>query len=319
MKRKNLPKCMYFKHSQYWLVKKNKWHPLGKSYPHAMAEYARLVTLGECGNEVAKLVEETINEAEKDLAENTIKQYRLCVEKISFAFQDFKVSQVKAKHIHQFMQGHSDTPNMANRMLSVLRMSFHRAVILEMCEFNPCLSIRRLKEKKRTRLMLHGEFMAIRAYDNDALKSIMDLCYLTAQRVSDILKIKMNDIYKDGIYIEQKKTQKKVFIKMSPDMNKAIQRAKKLHLKHVTPIYLLGQRNGRIRGYSGVKDLFNRAKTKAGIKDLTLHDIRAMALTKADKMGLNAKALAGHSTEQQLNTYLRDKTAVVVEGVGSIK
>lgn len=319
MKRSNLPSCMYFKHGKYYLVKKNKWHPLGASYPLAMAEYARLITAKNGKNEVAELVNDTVTELSETIKASTLNQYRLCEKNIAYAFQDFTIMQVRAKDIHEFMQANKSTPNLANRMLSVLRMSFNRAVILDLCSHNPCLSVARLKEHKRDRLMTHDEFMAIRSYPNDTLKCVMDLCYLTAQRISDVLKIKLSDISKEGIYFEQKKTGKKLFVSMSKDMQKAIDRAKIMNPKGVTPIYLLGLSSGKIRSYKGVSDLFARARTQANVLDVTLHDIRAMALTRADKMGLDAKSLAGHSTEQQTKTYLRDKSAIEVVGVGSIK
>ena len=315
MKRTDLPQCMYLKHGAYYLVKQNKWTPLGRDYPQAMAEYARMTTASKSENEVAYIVRLTLDEKAKDLAANTIKQYRLCEDKIATAFQNFRVSQVKPRDIMEFMQFHADTPNMANRMLSVLRMSFNKAVIMEMCNSNPTLSIKRFSENKRDVLMTNDQFNALKDYPNPILGVIMDLCYLTAQRIGDVLKIKVTDIGDEGITILQQKTKTLICVANQPALTEVVNRAKALHPRYLSPIYLLAQNNGRIRSYSATKDMFDRSRQLSGVSGVTIHDIRAKALTDADKIGLNATKLAGHHNESQTKSYLRDKSPQIVIGL----
>ena len=315
MKRKNLPSCMYFKHGAYYLIKQNKWVNLGRDYIHAMAEYARLTTAALGVNEVAYLVRITIDGKEKDLAANTVKQYRLCESKIAEAFQNFEARQVKPKHIMAFMEHHADKPNMANRMLSVLRMSFDKGVLLDMCDNNPTLSVKRHSEKKRDTLMTEKQFIALKSYPNPVVSCVLDLCYLTAQRIGDVLKIKLSDISVEGIEIIQQKTGKRILVQMNPALKDAITSAKEIHPKYLTPIYLLAQKNGKKRSYYAFKDMFDRARTHSGVSGVTIHDIRAMALTRADKLGIDATRLAGHGNEAQTQTYLRDKTPQIVVGL----
>lgn len=276
----------------------------------AMAEYGRLTSPQKYANSVAKLIKESIDQ--RDIKPNTLAQYRLCEEKISHAFQNFAVDQVETKDIAEFMELYRDTPNMANRMLSVLRFSFDRAARLGMCKVNPCTPVERFKEAKRDRLLTNEEFLRISNAGNDVLKCVMALCYLTAQRINDVLGIKLDDITEQGILFQQAKTGKKLIIKMNPALSEAVEAARSLDLGGV---YLLGQKNGEKRGYYGVRDLFRRACRASGVKDATLHDIRAKALTDAEAEGINPTKLAGHSTQQQTLRYLRGKSVEVVEGV----
>jgi len=184
-----------------------------------------------------------------------------------------------------------------------------------MCNSNPTYSIKRLPEKKRDKLMTDEEFNLLKSYPNPLVGVVIDLCYLTAQRISDVLKIRMSDITSEGIIIQQKKSKKKMIIAMNPALRKAIQAAKALHSKHVSPMYLLAQSNGKKRSYSAIKDMFDRARKYSGVSGVTIHDIRAKALTDADKIGVNPTKLAGHSNEAQTRTYLRDKTPELVLGL----
>ena len=62
---------------------------------------------------------------------------------------------------------------------------------------------------------------------------------------------------------------------------------------------------GRVLSYKGVRDAFERARLRAGIDDVTLHDLRAKSLTDADLQGLDAQGLGGHTTRKQTERYIR--------------
>lgn len=311
----SLPKSVYLKHGAYYLVRKNKWIMLSRDYAEAMGEYGRLTAKKAPLKGVGALVQDTIAEAENRLKPNTITQYRLCLKRINVAFEDFKVEQVKTKHIAQFHHHFIDTPNMANRALSLLKISFDRAVLHGVCEVNPARPVKRHPEHKRTTLMTDDQFNALCEYDNPALKTIMELCYYTAQRIDDVLSIKMSDISSEGIAFEQAKTGKRLIVRMNPSIQAAIKEARSLHPTKIAPIYLLGQRNGKKREYSGVRGLFDRAKKAAGIEGVTLHDIRAKSITDAKRVGLDSMALGGHDSESSHKRYLRSKEVEIVDGM----
>ncbi len=100
---------------------------------------------------------------------------------------------------------------------------------------------------------------------------------------------------------------------MTPALEENIRAARQLHGR-ITPTYLLGQRNGKIRNYKGARDLLQRYVDKAGLTYIHLHDFRAKAITDAKEQGHDLQALAGHATEAQTGRYLRDKEIPLLYG-----
>src|SRR6185436_9203573 len=112
---------------------------------------------------------------------------------------------------------------------------------------------------------------------------------------------------------KQQKTGKRLLVNMTPELEQAIARAKGLH-SNIRGLTLFHGRGGRPLSYSGVHGAWERACERAGVKDATPHDIRAMAATVAKKQGKSATALLGHSTESTTTRYLRDRDFQPVDG-----
>ena len=303
-KDRHLPACVYQKHGAYYYVKGGKWNRLGTDLRTALQEYARITTTRAGMN---KIIDRVIDDAKSRVKPRTLAQYEQVAATLKEVFKEFSPDQVKPEHVFQLMDHHRATPNMANRMRTVLKMAFDFAVISGQCLSNPVSSIPRHPEKKRDRYLSDAEYTAIWNEGSPTLQAIMDLAYLTGQRIGDVLAIRLSDISKEGISFQQEKTGKRLMVIMSPALGKTISAAKGLHGRQVTPTYLLGQRNGKIRCYHGVRDLFYRAATKAGVEDVHLHDLRAKSITDAKKQGLDPQALAGHTTEAQTIRYIRHR------------
>src|SRR5690606_20331182 len=142
--------------------------------------------------------------------------------------QEFAPHQVMPKHVAALKLDMSDTPNMANRVLSFLRVVFSYAVEWQMVDSNPCIGIRRHEEAKRKRYITDAEFEAIRSHAHPRLKIVVDLLYLTGQRVVDVLTIKRADITDQGILFEQQKTKAKLLVRWTPELKEAVKQANEL-------------------------------------------------------------------------------------------
>lgn len=68
-----LPKCMHLKHGAYYLVRNNRWTPLGKDRDAALRLYESLT--GQAGKGLCRLIDEAIA-SWPELKPNTRKQYR---------------------------------------------------------------------------------------------------------------------------------------------------------------------------------------------------------------------------------------------------
>ena len=315
---RNLPPCVYRRHGAYYYVRGGTWHHLGRDLSTALSEYARLAAPrdGSC----AALIEQAIAEASKRVQPSTLAAYRRAGEKCKAALRDFRIEQVRQTHVAQLLDHYGATASAAtNHMRSVLKLAFDLAVSRGLCDANPVTAIPRRPTAKRTRYLSDAEYCAIWTAAPPQLRCIMDLCYLTAERIGDVLALRESDITAEGIQVDQRKTGKRLLHLWTPDLRAAIEAARALHGAH-RRLLLLAQRNGRPRGYRGVRDLWARACARAGIADAHLHDLRAKSLTDAKRQGLDPKSLAGHSTEQTTIRYLRglERDAVIGPSFGQL-
>lgn len=309
---KHLPPCVYHKHGAFWLVKRGKWERLGVALPEALVEYARR-TQSHTKGSMPDLIDRVLVHISPKLKQNTVSQYRIAGDKLKKFLSEFSPEQVKPKHVAAIKMHMAATPNMANRVLSVLRIVFQHAVEWQLCEINPCVGIKRHAESKRDRYITDAEYASIYAVAPPRLQIIMELLYLTGQRIGDVLKIRYSDIGENGIFFQQEKTEARLLVRWTSDLRKTVERARILH-GNLRALTLLHNRRGKTPDYSTTKIQWNKACDKAGVKDVHIHDLRAKSLTDARQQGLNPQALAGHTSPAMTDRYIRLREIPQVEG-----
>ncbi len=310
MKNRDLPPRCYWKNGAYWHVRRNKWTRLGKTWAAAGREYERLERLGDGG--LDEIIDLLLTDAAESCKASTLSQYRTAGDKIRAAFAEFRPDQVKPTDVAQFMQANRSIPNMANRMRTVLKMAFDKAVLLGIAPTNPVTSVPRLKEKKRTRYITDQEYRAIQAKAAPLLAAVIEVCLLTGQRIGDVLKMRRTDLDEVGIFVEQEKTGARLRIGWSKGLREAVAQAKAL-AGVVKGIYLLGNSRGGKVSYYTIRDQWDKATAAAGVEDAHLHDLRAKAGTDTKAGGGDSKALLGHKSESSHARYLRGLEIPVVE------
>lgn len=321
-KDRHLPACMHLKHGAYYYVKGGKWEPLGKDLGEAMQAYAKLIEAPKGG--MADLIDRAFaaHQKKKRLSKNTLDQYTIAANKLKKYLVEFSPHQVKPKHVAAIKTSLANKPNMCNRIISFLRVVFDYALEWQEVESNPCLGIKRHNEKKRGRYLTDSEYAAIYAKANTQLQLVMDLCYLTGQRVSDVLGIRLADIQKEGILFTPAKTKNStgasLIIDWTPELAQVVSRAKALHWVstkiHILAPTLLINRYRKKPNYFSVRDLWAKACVAAGVADAHIHDLRAKSLTDAQRQGKDPQALGAHSSAAMTDRYLRDRVAPVVSG-----
>jgi len=308
---RHLPACVYFKHGRYWYVKQRKWHDLGTDQAEALAEYGRRITAPKGG--MAKLIDTVYDHHTPKLSDSTRAQYRIAADSLKEIFAEFSPEQVKGRHVAAFKLAGAKTPNMTNRKLSFLRVVFGYAVEWQMVDSNPCNGIKRLEEKTRDRYLTDAEVAAIREKAGPRLQVIIDLLFLTGQRIEDVLNIRRTDLTDKGIVFKQEKTDAKLCIAWNPDLKAVVERAKALNPK-VAALTLLYSRTGKAPDYRTVLEQWHEARRAAKVEDATPHDMRAKAATDADEAGQNAQSILGHTSAANTRRYLRGKKTPVVSG-----
>lgn len=316
--RRDLPPCMYQKHGSYYLVKRNVWTRLASDLPTALAKYARLVAPRTSGG-MDDLIFRWEAQLSMELAKSTREQYRFAAEKIRTAFAEFSPGDILPTDVAQFLDSLRDTPNMANRTRSVLKLMMDCAVRWGDATHNPVTSIRRFEEEKRDRYITDDEYHAIRTQCRPWLQCVIDLCYLTGQRIEDVLSIKLEHITSEGINFKQGKTGQRLLIASSPALKDAIVAAKAVASGYPKSDYLVPARGGKKRDYRTTRDAWAAACVKAKVSDAHLHDLRAKSLTDADGQGLNAQLLGGHANPQMTERYIRLRRTIVAESPKAVR
>ncbi len=323
----NLPPSVFESHGAYFHVIKGVWHNLGRGLAGALAEYGRRVDPKLKEGELNPLIDAAFdrmkNRKVDPLAENTTKQYTQACAKLKHLLRKFsRPDQVKQKDAAQVKMLLSPTPNWANRVISFGRQVFADLVEQQVIDSNPFLGVRRHKEGKRTRLIEQSEWDRIYLKAPPRLQAIMDVLFLTDQRIGDVLKIDLRDLGGEGIYVKQQKTKKELVIKWNDQLREAIARAKKLHgvvevvdfKNDKRPRPLFRTRRGTRPAYRTVYDQWVLACERAGVEDCNLHDNRAFSATEAKRQGLDPQKLLGHTDAATTRIYLRGREVEVVEG-----
>lgn len=316
-KDRHLPACVYLRRSSYWYVKKGKWVKLGDDLHSALTEYARIVAVPTDG--LGALLDSAWGHITEGRADSTKQQYEYCARLLKEVFAEFLPDQVTHGSIVQMQDMFAERPAIANRMLTVLRQTYQWAMDREIVQHNPTLSVKRLPQGQRDRLITHEEYLRIYAVVPPWMQVVMDLCYLTGQRIGDVLKIEYGHLRAEGIFIEQQKTGKKLIVGWTPELRAVVDRAKDADYKIKSLRYLLSGRAGTMRKHSNVWRTFKTAARSVGVGDVTLHDLRAMAGTEADRQGVDPTALLGHTDRRTTQIYLRDRTTKVVAGPSKTK
>lgn len=312
---RHLPPCVHEKHGAYYYVKNNRWKSLGKNLTEALIEYSRIVETPSGGMD--KLINDVLEHIKPRLADSTVEQYEKAAARLRVILTEFSPEQVKPRHVAAIKTSLSNTPAMANRLLSFLRVVFNYAVEWQIVESNPCIGVKRHAEKRRGRYITDSEYSAIYAQCNERMQIIMDLCYYTAQRIGDVLSIRRSDLTDEGILFTPEKTKNssgaKLIVMWTPGLIATVERAKATQGR-VPTMTLLSNRKRKAPDYKTTQQLWTAACRAAGVIDAHIHDLRAKSLTDAKKEGKNAQTLAAHSNEQMTARYIRNREATHVEG-----
>ena len=312
---RTLPKRLHEKHGAFYYVYRNKWEFLSRDYHDALRIYAGKIAPKTGG--VPALLDRYIGQVE--LAESTLKTYKGCVAVLKTVFREFDPHQVRPTHFYQFITAKGISDAMAAHYRSVMVKAFQLAVEEGLVDQNLMKEIKHYSGGKRDREITWEEYDNIRSNASRTMQVMMDVAYLTGQRIGDVRRMLRSDIREDGVYVHQQKVKDvKLLIQWNPDLRAAIDSAILLHT-NIRGMTLFHNRRGGILSYSTVRTWWDRACAKAGVEDANMHDLRAKAATDAKRQGIDSMALLGHSSEATHKRYLRGKEVKVVQGVRRVK
>lgn len=187
---------------------------------------------------------------------------------------------------------------------------------------NPCPGVKRNKETGRDRYVEDEELRAEWLVADVPLRDALDIHYLTGQRPSDVLKMRLTDIVEDCLPVRQGKTQKPMRLALHDaqgalsELGRVIDRikARTFPAGVVVTLYLVRDERGQPLTYWQLADRHEKARALAGI-NFQLRDLRAKHGTdRADIEGILAVRMAlGHSSVTMTEQYIRRRRGEVIQ------
>jgi integrase len=218
---------------------------------------------------------------------------------------------VRPEHVARFLDLRGQKAKVrANRECALLSHVFAKAMRWGVLTANPCRGVQKHTEKPRTRYITDDELERCKALAGEPIATMMEFAYLTAMRQGDMLALTEANMTDEGIAHAQSKTGKRLLIEWTPELRAVVERAKAVRttLRARTSTCLFPTRQGARLKESGLRSIWmriQRAWGEAGNERFHWHDIRAKALTDADRQGLNAQALAGHASRAMTERYIK--------------
>ena len=323
----NLPPRMYFKHGAYYYVsRENKWTRLSDDKAIAFAKWAEIEgeTPRELGSEkpvagsIAALIDKYMIEIAPKKAKSTYSGNLIEAKNLKEVFGNTLVLEIRPTHIAKYLDIRGiKAPVRANREISLLSHIFSYAMRWGEIDRNPCLGVAKHPEKGRDRYISDQEFEGVKNLASELIAIVMDFAYITAMRKGDILKLRLDQITDEGIWIKQSKTGSKQLYEWTNGLVDVVDRAKGLK-RPIRGLFLFCTRLGQPYSDAGIKAIWNRVQLKwaqQGGQRFTFHDIRAKALTDAKRMGMDAQTLAGHANLSMTEQYIKKREFVRIKGL----
>ncbi len=276
-----------------------KWEPLGPDKAKALLKWAE-----NEGRGGSRTIQDAWMRYEAfhlpELSENTQRNYRVSAKAILKYFGNAPANGVTSQHIGDYLDRHPKKAA-ANAHVVLLSVLFEKMRRWGWTENNPT-RVKKNPARRRGRYLTDEEFLRLRASARPLVLAVMDLCYLTASRQSDILKIKHSDIREDGLHITQKKTGAKQVYEITPELKAALDRAKALR---ESIVYLICRRDGEAYTQPQFQKMWTADFKKAAVENVVFHDIRGKAATDAKRKGLDYQGLLGHTRRDMSDSYIR--------------
>lgn len=304
----HLPPRLRLKHGGYYHVatieKKQTWVFLSRDISQALTTWAQREGHDKSGDTVAQAVNRFTAEVIPAKAAATQRDYFRYSAKIKRVFGDNRLCDIQTKDVARYLDERTAKIE-ANREISFLSSVYTKAIRWGWCSINPCRGVARNHEAKRRRYLEDPEIETLRAQAGETVRAILDLALLTGMRKKDLLKLHLNDLRADGIFVQQSKTGKRQIFEWTIALREVVDRAKALR-RRVGTVYLFATREGQPYTASGFDSMWRRVVKKTGLDDVRFHDLRAKAGSDAS----NASELLGHDDPRTTARYRRAPTKV---------
>lgn len=338
--RGDLPARVFAKGRCYYLVtaqgKKRLWHKLSRISEGLPALYSALAQAQDAAaghGHMPELIAQWERSVMPRHAAKTQVDDKARGKMIAQAFAAFRPADVEPPDCSEFLTQFLAKPRTFNAYRAALREYLRYAEELGQrgAGTNPLQAIRTLRTPARDRYITDSELRRIKvaafrvsgshgqAIDPRAgpmLCALVDMAYLTAQPIGDLLALDWSAVGRDGILFARGKvkhsTGAKVLIEWTPKLRDVERRLRDLRKeRRAFGSHVFCRQDGQPYTYWGAASAWSRAVKRSGVAACHFHDLRAKALTdKEGREGMQAARRMGtHATEAQTADYVRHKVA----------
>jgi integrase len=303
---------MQHRHGAYYFVKLGKWTRLAKDYGASLVKYAELVGSPPQVVTVKDAVWHYIEHRSGKLADATLQGYRFSAANLCAVFGSIALKDFTSAMLYRYI---SDAGTVqANRDKALLSAAFtHARNMGAFAGVDPTKGMQhRNEEKPRQRYVTDGEMAIALNSASPKLACIMRFLYLTGMRQGDALRVRLTDLDDEGFTYWNTKGKKSQGLEWSDDLTATVEEAKRLWRRFGREWLFESNPKGKhaARGIgpytpSGLRALWRVARTKAGIADMRLHDLRRKA--GSDVGEDDARRLLGHSDSKVTRRHYRAK------------
>lgn len=204
-----IPRGVYARNGRYYRVHRNRWIALTRVDEGLRALYAALrdVPLEKRPETVGELL--PIYLASSELEPVTRREYQRIVDsRLMHHFGRAPIGAVRPSQVAAYLEKRrkDGAGVMGNRERAVLSSAYEFALRQQWVESNPCLGVRRNKERRRQRYVEDAEFLAAFEVAPEPLQDVLALALLTGSRQGDLRALKRSDLTPEGIVIVEGKT-----------------------------------------------------------------------------------------------------------------
>lgn len=307
--------------------KDRKWLPLGADYVEALRQYAdleksfSLQVSDSIENQTtfAYVAARYFREVVPNKAVSTQKDNARELKNLLEFFNDppVPINAVQPVHIVEYLRWRESAKTRANREVALFSHIFNCARMWGYtANANPVAGVKKYHEKGRDVYVSDDLFKRVFERADGHIKNFMLVSYLTGQRVSDNLKIKLGDIKEDVLWVKQNKTGTRLRIQLAGALKKLVDDIVQAR-GELTHDYLFTNNHGLPLTYEMLRYGIDKARRLAGVpkKDFQSRDLRAKSGTdKEDSHGLEAaQALLGHSSPSMTKKYVRNRKGKLVD------
>ncbi len=338
---RRLPKRVYEKHGSLWFVDAatGRWHKLCRAADGEAKMYLALSQILEAPP--ATRMPQAIGAFKADylrgLAASTQREHARLLDIAAAEFVEFDVADVRPADVSRSVKNlYAGKLTAARHYKARLSTFFRWAIDKGLRNDNPCREIWLKTPPRRDRYITDDELASIRAWllvgddgkptpAGEMARIFIELCYLTAQRPTDVRCMTWSQVRGDAIAFRPTKTAHssgaKVLVPRTAAIDAVLERARAFErpmLKreeregrrraNVKSIYVVHTLDGGMYTMSGIRSAWQRACRRAKVEDATIKDLRAKALTDAKRLGYSLEQLqvaAAHSSIGTTEGYMR--------------